>query len=186
MELVCRSLSMEQAGALFESQLREDFPESELKPWDYIRGLCEQGLYQTLGFFSGDALIGYAWLVCPEGGAVLLDYLAVCKPYRCCGTGGQILQMLVRRFCVGGGQLLLESERPDDAPDPQIARRRLGFYRRNGFLPTAVEVRLFGVPFCILAYGDCPDAAAKMRRIYRAMFPPEIYASGVCFFPLTR
>ena len=160
---------------------RCSFPESELKPWDITVDLCEHGIYEMLEARWEGKMVGYAWMVCPKGNFALIDYLAVLPEFRNSGIGGAILQELAIRYRMRGKSLLLESEFPGEAPDPEIAVRRLSFYARSGFWDTGVLVRLFGVKFCILS--SCPDLDAReqMRCIYNAMFPGELFRRAVRF-----
>lgn len=179
-EIEIRILSPEQARDVFDAHMHRDFPADELKPWEIMHALYRRGSYAFLGAFLGDDLAGYAWLFCPGEGCVLIDYLAVLPELRGRGIGAGVLDALAD-YCRAQGSLLLESEYPGEAPDEQIARRRLGFYRRAGFADTGVQVRLFGVRFCILAHGGDADARGHMESLYRAMLTEQMYRENVQF-----
>ena len=181
MDILLKEQSPEEGCALFETHMARDFPASEIKPWDVILGLVESGSYDMLAAYDGDRMVGYAWMFCPKGEAVLLDYLAVLPEYRGTGVGSRILDALAERYCVDGRAFLLESEYPDTAPEPEVARRRLGFYARAGFRNTGVQVLLFGVRFCVLSRGTDDRGRAHMEWIYRKMFPGERYQQAVRF-----
>ncbi len=164
----------------FHTHMQRDFPQSEIKPWEIAMDLYRRGIYEMLEAWEDGKMVGYVWTVCPAGDAVLIDYLAVLPEFRGSGVGSRMLNALRRRYQNGGKILLLESEYPQEAPDLEIARRRLGFYARAGFADTGVQVRLFGVRFCILSpVGE--GAKWRMTEIYRAMFPEELYHQAVEF-----
>ncbi len=181
MQIILKEQSLTEAKETFDTHMQRDFPVNEQKPWDVTLGLYSKGIYEMLEIRSGGAMVGYAWMVCPEGNAALIDYLAVLPQYRGTGIGGRILKELSCRYARRGQTLLLESEFPDEAPDPQIARRRLGFYARAGFLDTGVQVRLFDVRFAILSPADPSAARQQMQTIYKAMFPGELLPRAVTF-----
>ncbi len=165
----------------YDVHMCRDFPQDELKPWEITKSLYERGIYDFLEAYSDGKLVGYAWMVTPDGQTALIDYLAVLPQYRGTGIGSEILKCLCERYRRQGKQLILESEHPDGAPDPSLAVRRLGFYARSGFLNTGLQVMLFGVRFCILAHGICANAKQEMEHIYRAMFPDGLYETAVTF-----
>ena len=161
--------------------MHRDFPEDERKPWNVTLDLYGRGIYEMLEARWEGKMVGYAWMVCPEGSSALIDYLAVLPEYRDSGIGSAILRELTLRYRTRGQSLLLESEFPEEAPDPDIAVRRLSFYARSGFLDSGVLVRLFGVKFCILSSNADLDAKEQMCGIYHAMFPGDLYQYAVQF-----
>ena len=169
----------EEGKQFFDRDMQRDFPADEIKPWFVIEEMMKQGIYELLGAWCGDVQVGYAWMFVPAGEAVLLDYLAVLPEHRGNGVGTAILQALHQRY--PDKLLILESEYPEDAPEPDVARRRLGFYHRVGMVNTGVEVILFGVHFCILTYGEDPKAREHMESLYHAMFPDQRYEQAVQF-----
>ena len=72
-------------------------------------------------------------------------------------------------------------------PDPSIARRRIGFYLRAGARATALESRVFGTRYAVLALpcgGTVPDAALckELRTLYKVMVPHPYYRGQVIFY----
>ena len=64
---------------------------------------------------------------------------------------------------------------------------RIGFYLRAGARTTAIESRLFGVRYLVLALpcgGTVTDAAvsADLRRIYGQTVPEPYYRGNVIFY----
>lgn len=181
MQIILVEQSLDAAKKTYDTHMHRDFPENERKPWDVTAGLRERGIYEMLEARWEGKMVGYAWMVCPEGSSALIDYLAVLPEFRNSGIGGAILRELVLRYRMRGQSLLLESEFPEEAPDPDIAVRRLSFYARSGFLDSGVLVRLFGVKFCILSSELELDAKEQMHGIYNAMFPGDLYLRAVQF-----
>ena len=76
-----------------------------------------------------------------------------------------------------------EAEAPEHAPDPAMARRRLGFYARNGLRTAGYDTEVFGVHYKTLYLADRPveDRAlmAEHDFVYRSSFSPEKYAKYV-------
>ena len=83
--------------------------------------------------------------------------------------------------------LIIECEHPAFAPDPAVAKRRVGFYLRAGARATAMESLLFGVRYQIYALpcgGVEPDTdiRADLETLYRVMVPEPYYRGNVIFF----
>lgn len=177
-----RRIDPDAAGEIYENYMREAFPESELKPWAMMKELYERGEYDFVAAFEGDQLCGYAWQYAPCGGdAILIDYFSVLPELRCRGIGGQFLRALREFYAPSDKLLLLESEYPGEATDPDMAMRRLGFYKRCGMVDTGVQVRLFDVRFCIFASHETHLAGQMMDALYRGMLPPQFYPSRIQF-----
>lgn len=171
-----RMLTREQGARLYKTHLERDFPAQELKPWEIMLEHLERGQYDLLAAYEGEKLVGYAWQYCPPEGAILIDYLAIEPSLRGQGWGARLLKALGAYYGSRGRTLVLESEYPGEAPDPEQARRRLAFYRRAGLLDTGVETRLFGVRFCILSYEALPDPRQTIWDIYHTMLDEERFA----------
>ena len=82
---------------------------------------------------------------------------------------------------------LAPDENPAEAPDPATARRRIGFYLRAGARATALESRVFGTRYAVLALpcgGTVPDAALckELRTLYKVMVPHPYYRGQVIFY----
>ena len=72
-----------------------------------------------------------------------------------------------------------ESEAPEDAPDPEMAQRRLGFYARCGLRTAGYDTEMFGVHYktLYLAGGPVDDAALmeEHRFVYENTFSADKY-----------
>ena len=174
---------------LYRTALPRDFPAAELKPFSEIQRLLDAGVYEPLLLTDDTGTrLAYAWLVVrPAQRTALLDYFAVRYDLRGGGVGTAALQ-LVKEYCAMRVQdLLLECEHPAEAPDPDAARRRIGFYLRAGARATALESRVFGTRYTVLSLpcgGTVPDAqlCKELRALYRVMVPHPYYRGQVIFY----
>lgn len=170
---------------LYAESLARDFPPSELKSLSAILHMYRQGLYDVLGAYQSDRLVGYALLYCPRNERIaLLDYLAVEPQYRSQGIGSKLLGQLRSHYAAHTDVLMIECERPKAAPNEQEARKRIHFYTEAGAVLTSVRIWLFGVEYSILilpcqkTVPEC-DWSAKMLGLYRQMLPKELYEHNV-------
>lgn len=90
------------------------------------------------------------------GEFIFLEHLAVDESRRSSGIGTKFLKELKKR----GKAIILEAE----PPQSDLSKRRIEFYRRNGFFVNGFEYMQpsyhggAGVPLCILS---CPEALTK-------------------------
>ncbi|MDD4849226.1 MAG: GNAT family N-acetyltransferase [Gemmiger sp.] len=181
-------LNAAEAQTIYENEMLRDFPADELKPFAAMRQMMADGIYEPLAFYEDGQLLGYAWqTVLPERRGVLIDYYAVLPPLRGGGTGTRLLAALAGYYAGRKETLIIECEHPAEAPDPTMARRRIGFYLRAGARATAMESRVFGVRYQIFALpcgGAEPDAEINedLKVIYSAMVPEPYYRGNVIFF----
>lgn len=124
-----RLLRGDEMALFYDRDLDDAFPGAELKPLRVMEEARQTGKYHPWGLFDGEDLVGgaFTWEYAP--GWVLFDYLCVARHRRNDGLGAQLIAKLVD--CERGKVLFGESEVPDCAPDPEMARRRLAFYLRN-------------------------------------------------------
>lgn len=64
---ILRKMGPQEVAAVYEGHMRKDFPASELKPLSSIRRMQAEGIYDCLGFYEGDMLVGYAFFVADRG-----------------------------------------------------------------------------------------------------------------------
>lgn len=173
--------SPEQIDAVYASDLKVSFPPAELKPLRAIRKLWADGRYQPLCLFDGDEIVGECFLWLGHSGCALLDYLCVPPRRRGNGLGALLIAKLLERKA--GSVILAESEAPVHAPDPKLAERRLGFYRRNRGRLAGYDTEMFGVHYRTIYWADAPVGDAKLmaehRFIYESSFTPQKYADYV-------
>lgn len=183
--LELRKLNEEEIRVLYQQSMSRDFPPSELKSLSAILFMHQNGLYDVLGAYRNDQLVGYALLYCPRNERLaLLDYLAIEPQYRNLGIGSRLLGQLRAHYACSSDALLIECERPKAAPDELEARKRIRFYTQAGAVLTSVRIWLFDVEYSILVLpcaGQIPscDWANKMLEFYRQMLPEELYEHNV-------
>lgn len=177
-----RLATPEQMKTVYERDLKPSFPPAELKPLRAMEEMYAEGLYRPWCLFDGGRILGEAflWLDGTPGWA-LLDYLCVSPQYRNAGTGAVLLEKL--QAAESGTVIFGESEIPDFAPDPALAKRRLGFYARNGARTAGYDTAMFGVPYKTLYWAKerVPDAVLmeQHRAVYQKRFSPSLYAAAV-------
>ena len=125
----------EQLRLVYDRDLREAFPQAELKPLANMEKMWSEGWYKPYCLFEGEEILGEAFLWLGHPGWALLDYLCVSPAARNGGLGAAMLKELSR--VEADSVIFGECEAPEDAPDPEMARRRLGFYARNGLRTSA-------------------------------------------------
>lgn len=165
----------------YETDLREAFPPSELKPLAAMEGMRERGIYEPLCLTEdGGEPVGYMLLwKHPEEPYVLVDYLCVPARLRGRGVGGQLIAMVRQRY-PADTVFIGESEAPTGDPAADgIILRRLAFYQRTGAVLLGYDTALFGVHFKTICWAErLPDEGEIMRRhqeIYLRQFTREKY-----------
>ena len=148
---------------------RSAFPRCERKPFRMIlsmrrRGKTDVWYYEKKGRFAGFAA------TINDDELILLDYLAVVKSMRGCGTGRRILREL--KECYAGKGLFVEIESAYEAAPNQDERlRRKAFYINNGMQPSRVMASVFGVKMELLCWNcrvDFPGYHSFYRDNYSA------------------
>ena len=171
----------QQLAAVYDRDMREAFPPSELKPLRAIRRLMALGRYKPYCLFDGDEIAGTAFLWLGHPGWAVLDYLCVAQNRRSGGLGALILEKL--RETEPDTVIFGEVEAPEDAPDPEMARRRLAFYARCGLKTAGYDTEMFGVHYKTLYLpGDEVEDAELMRQhryVYESSFTPENFRKYV-------
>ena len=155
--------TIEQLRTVYDRDMKEAFPLAELKPLSAIERMWREGWYTPWCLFDGDEIVGQCFLWLGHPGWALLDYLCVSPGCRNGGLGSAILQKLMEKET--DTVIFAESEAPEDAPEPEMAERRLGFYARNGLRTAGYDTEMFGVHYktLYLAAGEV-DEAELMRQ----------------------
>ena len=170
-------LTREQLKLAYDRDLSVSFPRDELKPFRAMAQMLGQGSYRAWGLMDGEDIAGLAtvWNYAP--GWALFDYLCVSPHRRSDGLGSQLVQGLVQ--AERGNVLFGESEIPEFAPDPDLARRRIGFYQRNGAKEAGYDMTLFGVPYRVLYWAaeevDPHEIARQHAAVYQNRFARPLY-----------
>lgn len=119
-----RELDKKDFGQLYDI-LAESFPPDELRSKQEHSELLDNPCYKVWANFNDGQLQGFltAWTL---GEFVFIEHFAVNNSCRNSGLGSRLLKALSEKL---GKRLCLEAE----LPETDMARRRLNFYRRNGF-----------------------------------------------------
>ena len=173
--------TQEQLRTIYDRDLTVSFPPAELKPLRNMEQMWKDGWYKPYCLFDGDDIIGEAFLWLGHPGWALLDYLCVAPGARNGGLGSSLLLKL--QETEGDTVIFGESEDPADAPDPDMARRRLGFYARNGLKVAGYDTEMFGVHYktLYLAKNEVDETALmrEHRFVYENTFAPDKYEEYV-------
>ena len=171
----------EQLETVYETHLKEAFPDAERKPLQAIEAMWQDGCYQPWCLFDGEEIAGECFLWLGRPGWVLLDYLCVSPQRRNCGIGAILLEKMQEQQT--DLAILGECEDPSLAPDPAMAQRRLGFYARNRARMAGYDTSMFGVRYKTIYWAktQIPDAELIEQHcfIYQSRFSPEKYAKYV-------
>lgn len=143
---------------------------------------------QPMAFSKKKKLLGYAFCSLSQTGKVmLLDYFAVCRPYRAAGLGGGFLKCLRQEARGRYRCIIAEVEAVDHAQDPVDAAlryRRIAFYERNGLRHSGLMSHYDGGHFIVLLLDlSAPladlEIAGILEEIYCSYFGPERVQAGV-------
>lgn len=178
-------LNKTQVENIYTERMVIDFPKTELKPLDILYKAIDKGIYEPLGLFDEDNLIGYTFLV-KNNHDYLVDYLAVSPNQRNLGSGGIMVRLLPDHL-KDAETIIAEIENPEYAEnedDRVLQTRRFGFYTRNGCSDTGLRVRCFGVPFMILRWGkkeneDLDSLWNLYQSFYRIMLPKDMFKKNI-------
>ena len=152
--------------------LKESFPADELRSRQEHQELLDHPGYQVWAHYSGQELQGFL-TVWDLDTVAFIEHFAVKSNCRNGGLGSRMLQALSQKM---GKRLCLEAE----LPETDLAKRRLEFYRRNGFavntypyLQPALEEGKCPVPLYILTTdgGINEEEFEKLvDQIYKAVY----------------
>lgn len=106
--------------------MEESFPKDEYRPYPAQKALLEEPGYRLWIMEEKEELLGFC-AVWELEGCLFLEHLAVEPRYRNRGLGARFLRELAQHYRM---PLCLEVE----LPESDLARRRIGFYERNGFV----------------------------------------------------
>lgn len=190
MEYKVKRLNLEEIGHIYQTYMVPDFPPGELKPLSHIERSVKEGFGFTLGFYTGEDLIGYAvFIICQEMGCALLDYFAIVKERRGQGLGHETFGLFVKFFEENLPEIngiYIEAEQIAKAKnegEKVIRQRRIAFYQSCSCMMTKLESKLFGVEYSILyrQLGEQKVLPAReaVDAIYRTMFKKEHYEQFV-------
>ena len=156
----------------FYNILTESFPPDEIRSEQEHLELLDRPEYTVWAVYDQQELQGFL-TVWDLGDTAFIEHFAVRSDRRNSGLGSKMLKALSQKL---GKQLCLEAE----LPETDMARRRLGFYCRNGFfvnhypyLQPALEEGKNPVPLHILTT-EAPlteETFIKLKaKIYKSVY----------------
>lgn len=155
----------------FYSLIEESFIEEERRDYSDALSLFREGKYEILKIVSDSKTVGFISLWhFPD--FVFAEHFVTYKRYRNLGFGAEALSILKERL----GRIILEAE----PATSDLTKRRLSFYKRNGFLENpedytqpAYRKGASGVKLVIMSYPErlegFEDTVTKIKRkVYSA------------------
>lgn len=149
--------------------LQDSFPTDEYRPYDAQLALLSEPRYTLWTTAERNALIS----VWSFSDFAFIEHLAVAPACRNAGLGSQVLRTLLASLSC---PVCLEAELPETG----LARRRLAFYQRNGFvinefpyLQPSYGAGRCPVPLCILSTGAALTEAqfeSIRNTLYREVY----------------
>lgn len=159
---------LEEVRRLYEAS----FPKSEKKPFGFIMKKRRKGLFDVLSIEDGEGRFCGLAIMMLSGGRALLDYLAIAPRCQSSGFGSRTLEELGERY--GKERIVVEIESTagdgDSAGESGLRLRRKAFYLRNGMVPMAFVVNLFGVEMEVLTFGSALTFE-QYHAIYKEVLP---------------
>lgn len=154
------------------SLMEKSFPSDEYRTKAATGALFDDPAYRVIGRRDGDKICAIAAMWELES-FLFIEHLAVDPEMRCGGIGQSLLREAMEESKL---HVCLEVE----LPETDIARRRIGFYERNGFFlndypyyqPPMAEGKS-KVPLLIMTSGRriSPDEFASLRDLlYRKVY----------------
>ena len=168
MKLECSAVSMrgtvcDEIKNLYETS----FPPNEWRPFldlDHDFGdKCE-----LLAFYDDRTFIGSAIMLTYEDITHIL-YLAVKPELRNRGYGSMILEYI--RMLYQGQRIIADLEDPEnDSPNQSQRKKRIDFYRENGYFPTEIRYKWENEHYLIMSKGG--DVTwEEFRKFWRYFYP---------------
>lgn len=160
---------------LIEQLLESAFPPEERRSKEDQRRVTDENpLFTVFALLSEGQFAGV--ITCWQGeGFVYVEHFATVPEVRGRGIGSEVLDSLSERYDV---PLVLEVELPQD----ELARRRIGFYQRNGFVlweekhyvQPPYQKGCAPVALHLMVRGQGLDEQADFERIKRWLYT-EVY-----------
>lgn len=172
--MIIKNLTQEQVKKIYKTHMVNDFPASELKPLSMILKGMEKKIFECLGYVDEESgeILAYAVFV-KNGNDYLFDYLAVISDSRNSGIGSSFLKQIAEHY-KHADSVIGEVEDPVFAKDDKeknLQERRIGFYKRNGYIDTNVRVKLFGVDFKVFEMNlGRKHSEEEIKQLYKSHY----------------
>lgn len=166
MELTYRLANLENHEVRFLYETA--FPEDERPPYEMALSFRPSEFY---GIYEGNDFVGLADIV-PHDDLVYLFFLAIASDKRGKGYGSRILAELKERYR-GKRIFLLAEELDEKYADLADRKRRFAFYRRNGFLPSGILIKEYGVVYEMLTLNGAKVSKQEFLSIMALLIGEE-------------
>ena len=121
----------------------EAFPEDERPPLFVFLDSLKKKEITMLTFYDNETFIGFAYLAIYQD-VCSIFFLAVSRPYRHKGFGGQILEIIKRDYKDYVLLLAYEEVKPQDENYEERVSRK-AFYEHHGFIDNKMKTNEYGV-----------------------------------------
>ena len=165
----------------FYEVLLDSFPPDELRSRAEHKALLDRPDYRVYAHYEEDELLAFLTVWTMEGFS-FVEHFAVRSDRRGSGLGSRLLGKLQSTLKT---RLFLEAE----LPDTELARRRIGFYERNGFykndypyIQPPMEPGKNPVPMCIMTtHGPVDERVFEKLRssLYNIVYEGKMQSSTV-------
>ena len=159
MELL--KIKKEEFDAVYD-ELECNFVPEERRDREEARAILDRPEFEFLHLLEGGENVGFISLWHLEG-FTFAEHFVTYEKYRNKGIGGLVLDLLKKEY----PEIVLEAEHPEN----EISRRRIGFYRRSGFLVNdypyiqpPYRKGESGVPLLLLSYPSILDNAEAVVK----------------------
>lgn len=156
----------------------EAFPDEERIPSEKIIDFCSKRQCDFWAIYDDENFSGFTVILPDEELKVAyIWFLAISSEYRSKGLGTKTLQELNNKY--NDYQLVLDMEIVDEkAINIEQRKKRLAFYKKNGYIQTNFGMSYFGVDYEIMSNKDdfrVKDFQALLEKIKVDGFNPKIY-----------
>ena len=131
--------------------MEQSFIREEIRDYEDALAVMDEPLYRLYHLVLDGNRIGIVSLWCFEE-FCFVEHFAIREEYRNLGYGGLAIDTVVQAF----PSVVLEAE----IPETEIAKRRIGFYKRHGFVYNSIPYRQpsyrvdgEGVPLVLMSSG---------------------------------
>ena len=154
---------------LIYSEMEKNFVREEIRDYCSAKKITTEEGYSIYHVADGDTRVGFM-TVWELSGFLFLEHFVTYEPFRNKGYGAAALNLLKEKSPL----IILEAEPPREV----IQRRRIGFYKRNGFsendftyIQPPYRKGDTGVELILMSYPEkLKNAKAYVKEIYQTVY----------------
>lgn len=150
----------------------ESFPTDEYRPYDEQKKLLDNPYYRIYVYKQQDEVAAF-FCVWTFDDFAFVEHFAVKENYRSGGIGSKLIQALVEKLNL---PICLEVELPEE----EMAKRRIGFYERNGlvfndyeYMQPAISKGKKEIPLALMTYPK--NISKEVFEHYKETLYREVY-----------